>query len=200
MSRFRVLAAGMAVAVLAVLSAAVPASAHDELLSSSPRAGEAVPSTPESVSLVFSSYVMTMGAVIVIADESGADWISGDLTITGTTVTAGVLPDMPEAGYELRWRVVSADGHPIAGIVPFTVGNGEPFTRESATDSTDAAASVDEDGDAAGAQSQITAESGVLRVALLGVGGAVASIAVFALIRFLLRRRDVPAGSGTPGP
>lgn len=201
MSRFRVLAAGMAVAVLAVLSAAVPASAHDELLASSPKPGEALPVAPSSVTLEFSSDVLTMGAVIVIADAEGTDWVASEPVLDGTRVTAEVQAGMPAAGYELRWRVVSSDGHPIAGIVPFTIGDGEPLTRDANT-GTDAS-SVPSDGDTVSTDSsaghQSTQESGVIRVVLIGAGGAVVAIALFVLVRFLLRRRDTPAGAGDPG-
>jgi methionine-rich copper-binding protein CopC len=196
MSRFRVLAAGVAVAVFAVLSAAAPASAHDELLSSSPAPGDALTAAPESVSLQFSADVLTMGAVVVIYDAEGVDWIASEPVLAGSTVTAQVRPGMPEAGYELRWRVVSSDGHPIAGVIPFTIGDADPLARDSG-DETDAAAD-DTGARSSSAESQASQENGVVRAVLVGAGGAVVAIAVFVLIRFLLRRRGAPAGTGNP--
>lgn len=192
MSRFRVIVAGMAVAVVAMVFAAAPASAHDELIASSPRAGESFATAPANVSLQFSDDVLSMGAVVVIADAAGVDWIAAEPVLNGTTVTAEVLPDMPVAGYELRWRVVSSDGHPISGIIPFTVGDAEPLIREA----TPAAAADEQD-----AESQITQEDGaVWRVVLIGAGGAILAVAMFALVRFLLRRRDTPDGAGIVDP
>lgn len=193
MSRSRVLAAGMAVAVLAVLSAAVPASAHDELIASSPTAGEALTEAPASVSLEFSADVLTTGAVIVIADGRGTDWAAAPAVPQGSSVTADVRAGMPDAGYELRWRVVSADGHPISGIIPFTVGDGQPLVRD-ADAGTATAGGAPADDDSSAPQSQAPQEDPALRTVLIGAGGAIAAIALLAFIRFIRRR---PNGTDT---
>lgn len=210
MSRFRVLAAGMTVGIVATLLATVlgnssPAFAHDELVESSPTVGQVFETAPTEVSLSFSAEVMTMGAIVVVVDESGRDWVDGELALDGTQVSAVVQPGMPEAGYEVRWRVVSADGHPISGVIPFTVGDGAPFDRDAAAASqTDAGASAAPEAAASerptsGTQSQITQENPVLRTVLIGAGGAIAAITVFAVIT-LFRRRARPDGTGTPDP
>lgn len=187
MSRFRVAAAGVAVAVLALVATPSPASAHDELLSSTPSDGQALAASPETVSLTFSADVLEIGAVIVIADAEGTDWTASEPTFEGGVVTAEVQPDMPAAGYELRWRVVSGDGHPIAGIIPFTIGDGEPLVRAAA----DAA-------EPAPAESQTAQEGGVPRVVLIGGGGAILAIAAYAVVRYLTRRRTTSAGDDAP--
>jgi len=203
MSRFRVLAAGMAVGITAALLAGAPAFAHDELVESSPIVDQVFEAAPTEVSLTFSGDVMTMGAIVVIVDESGRDWVDGELAVTGTQVEAAVRPGMPEAGYEVRWRVVSSDGHPISGVVPFTIGDAQPFERETSTPTeTDAGASgagsaqISET-ETSQPQSQVAQENGALRTILIGAGGAVAAIAVFTLIT-LLRRRTRSDDTGTP--
>ncbi len=208
MSRFRVLAAGMAVGIVATVLATLsidssPAFAHDELVESSPTAGQVFEIAPTEVSLRFSAEVMTMGAIVVVVDESGRDWVDGELALAGTQVDAPVQPGMPAAGYEVRWRVVSADGHPISGVIPFTVGDGAPFDKGAAAQ-TDAGVSEAADSAASApptseTQSQITSENGALRTVLIGAGGAIAAIAVFAVIT-LFRRRARPDGTGTPDP
>ncbi len=194
MTRLRVIAAGMAVAVFAVLTAAAPASAHDELVASSPAVDDVLSTAPTEVSLQFSADVLTMGTVVVIADADGVDWAASAPVIDGNSVTVPVLPDMPAAGYELRWRVVSSDGHPISGIIPFTVGDGEPLVRDPAPDATASGAAVEPDSP----ESQAAQENGALRVVLIGAGGAILAIAALVLVRFLLRRREDPADAGTP--
>ena len=99
---------------------------------------------------------------------------------------------MPDAGYEMRWRVVSADGHPISGIIPFTVGDGEPLVREAAP-ATDAPADAPADDTGRAEKSQTAQENAALRTVLIGAGGAIAAIALLALIRFLRRRRSASA-------
>lgn len=169
--------AGLAIAVALVFGVAAPASAHDELASSNPAASEKLATAPDAVSLTFSGEVMTTGAAVIVVDSDGKDWVAGEPEIVDTTVTATLEPGMPEAGYEIRWRVVSSDGHPISGLVPFTVGDGEPLVRTAPGES---AEPLDQS-----AQEDQTA----LRVVLIGIGGAVVAVALFTLITLLRRRR-----------
>ncbi len=76
------------------------------------------------------------GAVVLVVDASGKDWVSGDATVAGRPVTAALEPGMPTAGYQVRWQVVSEDGHPIAGVIPFTIGDAEPLQSPTSGGST----------------------------------------------------------------
>ncbi|MFD6444621.1 copper resistance protein CopC [Promicromonospora sp. NPDC060204] len=210
MPRTRPLVAGLAVAVVALFATAAPASAHDKLVSSDPAPDETLKEAPDTVSLKYSADVLDMGAAVVVTDGDGTDWVSDAPAIDGATVTAVLDPGLPDGGYEIRWRVVSSDGHPITGIVPFAVGDDEePGAGSGAGDAGD---------DAAGAASTPAAEAGAgtrsstqnqtaqqdegpWRVVLVGAGGAAVAAALFALVH-LLRRRDAsgPDDAGdTPG-
>lgn len=192
MSPLRALAAGLTVAVVAVLATALPASAHDQLVSSTPGDGERLAASPSSVSMTFSGELLVLdsdltGAVVLVVDGSGTDWVTGAVTVVGNTVTAELDPAMPVAGYQVRWQVVSEDGHPISGVIPFTVGDAAPMATAStgspADDETTAATS-------APATDQVADESGgAVRVLLVGLGGAAIAVLVFALLRFLRRPR-----------
>ena len=170
---------------------AAPAAAHDELISSTPATDEQLAVAPESVTLTFSGEILPMGAAVVVADADGHDWADGEPERSDNVVTIALEPDMPDAGYEVRWRVVSEDGHPISGLVPFTIGDAEPLER-AATDAT--ASTGDSVGDPASSQSQSTQESaGAMRLVLIGAGGAAVAVAAFALISLTHRRK---AGTG----
>lgn len=223
MSRFRTSAIGAATVALALALFAVPtaASAHDQLLSSDPADGSSLEASPETVRLDFSSDIMAEGAEIVVIDASYTDHATGDVVVDGSTASIAVTPGLPAAGYQARWRVVSSDGHPISGIVSFTVGGAsamplpadgaaEPAaTRPAATPSTIAtddvsaqsAATPERTSDAAApvAESPVTTEPGTNTGAL--VGGAIALVAVVALVVVVLRRRSTKgaAGSATTG-
>lgn len=195
MSRVRTFAAVTVVVLGLVLVTASPAAAHDELLASSPGDGEQLAVAPETVSLTFSADVLTMGAAIIVVDQSGRDWVTEEPVVAEATVTAILDAGMPEAGYEVRWRVVSSDGHPISGVIPFTIGDADPLTRTPPPNSGGS--------DETDEQSQNTQEEdqGALRVVLIGAGGAAAAVGVLALISFLRRRKPAPAqpgGSDTP--
>ncbi len=152
MPRTRPLVAGLAVAVVALFATAAPASAHDKLVSSDPASDETLQAAPETVSLTYSAEVLDMGAAVVVTDGDGTDWVSDAPVIDGAVVTAALDPGLPDGGYEIRWRVVSSDGHPITGIVPFAVGDGEEAGAGSGSGSGSGSESGDDAGDdAAGA-------------------------------------------------
>ena len=205
MSPVRRIAVGLAVAAFAVLAIAAPASAHDSLVTSTPGADERLDVAPESIVLTFSGELLvlgdsTLGAVVIVVDEHGRDWVSGDVVVSGNTVTTPVDPGMPDAGYQVRWQVVSEDGHPISGIVPFTIGDADPMVSTNANGSASEPSDADTDANAAtgSASDQTTTDAdGIPRVLLIGAGGAVLAAAAFALYRFLRRPRTASAAPGS---
>lgn len=208
MPRSRPLVAGLAVAVVALCATAVPASAHDKLISSDPASDQRLAEAPAEVSLTFSADVLDMGAAVVVSDAAGTEWVSAVPTVDGPVVTAVLDSGMPDAGYEIRWRVVSSDGHPITGVVPFTVGDGEPLADGAGGVEPGAAEpGVAEPGEASvpgtdarsSTQTQIAQEDeGPLRVVLVGASGAAVAVALLVLVQFLRRRSDA-GGAEEPG-
>ena len=198
MSPARRFAVGMAVAAVAVFATAVPASAHDSLVHSTPEADESLATAPESITLTYSGELLvlgdsTQGAVVLVIDESGRDWATGDVEVSGSTVTAAIEPGMPDAGYQVRWQVVSEDGHPISGIVPFTIGDAEPMTATQAPTDADAPSYVP---DASDPTDQSTDETdGGLRLLLVGGAGAAIAVVALVLYRILRRPKTAPAAS-----
>lgn len=106
----------------AILGPAGPAAAHAVLLRTAPASGAVVDPAPRQVVLSFSEPVRPVpGQVRVIAPDGGR----GD---TGTPSASGNdlrlrLRDAPADGtYLVTFRVISADGHPVAGGFSFSVG------------------------------------------------------------------------------
>lgn len=128
----RIAAFSAGIAALLILTVAGPASAHDELLGSTPSPDERLSAAPTSVVLTFSAAIMHEGAEIVVVDAAGKDWTDGDPVIDTNTLTVPVSADMPDAGYLVEWRVVSSDGHPISGTIPFAVGDATPLQSSQA--------------------------------------------------------------------
>lgn len=198
MSPARRFAVGMAVAAVAVFATAVPASAHDSLVHSTPEADESLATAPESITLTYSGELLvlgdsTQGAVVLVIDESGRDWATGDVEVSGNTVTATVEPGMLDAGYQVRWQVVSEDGHPISGIVPFTIGDAEPMTATQAPTDADAPSYVPDASDPTGQSTDET--DGGLRLLLVGGAGAAIAVVALVLYRILRRPKTAPAAS-----
>ncbi|MGG7507530.1 copper resistance CopC family protein [Plantibacter sp. YIM 135249] len=115
--------AGGLLALCLVLMSSVPAVAHDELVSSSPAAGAMLDAGPEEVRLRFSEELLPLGAAIIVEDPAGKQWNRADVTLEGDTLRSALAPDMTQGTYRLVWRVVSSDGHPISGVVPFSIGS-----------------------------------------------------------------------------
>lgn len=116
MSRLSVLVGGAAMG-LAVLAG--PATAHDTLLGSDPARDAVLDTSPTSVTLRFNAVVGN--PTVIVADASGNPHQQGEATVTDRTVTQSVN-ELPGGVYLVNYRVISSDGHPISGQVPFTVG------------------------------------------------------------------------------
>lgn len=189
---------GSILAVAITLTGASAASAHDDLLSSTPAPGEQLASAPSEVRLEFVSDVMDIGANLMVIDADGTDWAAGEPVLAGTTATVALEPGMPVAGYQVRWQVVGSDGHPISGFIPFTIGDAEPMGL-AATDVGEVPGYAQEAAQAT--QVQAAQSDPVLRVVLLGAGGAVIALGLLLLITFIRRRgaqspADIDAASG----
>lgn len=181
------LSGGVVLTALLVLGISSPASAHDSLVSSSPAVGEQLATAPTQVELVFSDDVLPVGAAVLVVDAAGTDWVSGDVAIDRNTVTVPLSSGMPEAGYQVRWRVVSGDGHPISAIIPFAIGDAEPLsaTAPEPTDSTSSA-------DAAPSEA-----SQVWTTVAIGAAGALSAVGIYAAVLTIHRRRAARAGGTT---
>ncbi|MEU8273593.1 copper resistance CopC family protein [Microbispora bryophytorum] len=115
---------------------AAPAFAHDSLKKSTP-AANAVVSDLGEIELEFSAHVSF--PVIVLHDAAGRRFEAGTPRVNDSTVTQAVAGPLPPGSYTIAWRVVSSDGHPIEGEIPFVVGSS---SAASAGDTAPAASSV----------------------------------------------------------
>jgi methionine-rich copper-binding protein CopC len=146
-------AAVLAAALLALLwGGAAPAWAHSSLISSSPAADSVLAQAPDRVELVFNEEIRDFQPKLAIT-VGAADPVEVTPTVDGATVRADLTglglatgSDGTPVAWKIGYRVVSADGHPVSGLVTFSVGDGPaPSTTESA-----AAGSVQAGSDQAG--------------------------------------------------
>jgi copper resistance protein C len=106
--------------------AVVPGSAawaHTTLVSSTPTDGAQVDSSPATIELVFSEPVNPELVTVVVSDAAGTEWQAGAPIVTGAVVSQPLQPLTQAGAYVLAYRVVSADGHPVAGQVGFTLAS-----------------------------------------------------------------------------
>lgn len=109
-------------ATLVMLVGAVPAHGHAELTSSDPKDGSRLESAPAALSFTFGEQVLEQGNAVTLTDvASGARLQVGPLEVDGDTVSVAWPDQSPAGQFRAAYRVVSADGHPIAGTITFTV-------------------------------------------------------------------------------
>jgi len=116
----RLLAATVA-AGLALLLGAAPAFAHTRLESSDPADKSSVDTAPESVSLTFNEDISAEFASISVVGPDGTNYATGPVSTAGGQVSTAVAPLGPAGAYEIGYRVVSDDGHPVQGKLAFTL-------------------------------------------------------------------------------
>lgn len=116
----RVVAAGVVVGV-ALLLGATPAYAHTRLESSDPADGSSLATAPGTVTLTFTDDIDPRFATITVVGPDGTSYQTGDVTGDGGEVRTAVSPLGPAGPYEIGYRVVSGDGHPVQGKVSFTL-------------------------------------------------------------------------------
>lgn len=190
----------------AVVLPASPAFAHAELLRSIPADGSALKAAPPSVTLVFGEDILPDGLGMVATSADGTKVALGKPTVSGTKVVAAWPPDAPGGSYKVAWRVVSADGHPISGVVSFSytgtpspsgspTPTSSPSPSASATSPTATASPTDVVSPAATPASSSDSSSSPSWPLIIGAVALLA--AVIALVVVVARRRADPGGDRT---
>ena len=115
-----------ATSMLALVMTTLPATAHEQLVDQDPKPGQVVEAGIVEVKLSFSDDLIVLdnaaGSEIVILDEDQNPVNNGCAVVEGRSAIARA--DIDEAGaYQVGWRVVSGDGHPISGSFNFIVEN-----------------------------------------------------------------------------
>jgi copper resistance protein C len=132
----RVLTALLAGLALVLLGAG-PASAHSGLSSTLPGDGAQVEASPAEVVLEFDEPVSTRLSRVQVTGPGGDTWQTGAPDVSGSTVRQPLAALGPAGTYEVAYRVVSADGHPVSGTSSFTLtaaGTGTAPQQETAGD------------------------------------------------------------------
>ncbi|MBL6080124.1 copper resistance protein CopC [Belnapia sp. T18] len=111
--------------LLALLLAAWLASpgavrAHAALVATMPEDGASLAEAPSEVTLRFDEVVTPLSLRIVGPD--GVALALPGLPGPGAVLSARLPPGLGRGVYLLDWRVVSTDGHPVAGALAFGVG------------------------------------------------------------------------------
>lgn len=105
--------------LLPLLLASLPAAAHSELRRSVPAAGAVLMHAPEQMELHFNERVQLTALRLY---REGSEEISlPRRAIRSATTEIIALPPLAPGAYRAEWRIISADGHPAGGAIPFRI-------------------------------------------------------------------------------
>jgi copper transport protein len=118
-----------ALLVLLLCSLAFPGSAwaHATLLKVTPDNEAVLATPPAAVRLVFDDDVRAGSGIRAVRNEDRASVLAGKARVSGgRTLVVPLQSGLSDGDYTVLWRVVSDDGHRIAGVTVFGVGAGRP--------------------------------------------------------------------------
>lgn len=114
-------------ALAALVALAGPATAHAELVSSTPQDRSVIDTEPHQVTLDFSEAITLRLSSVTVIGPTGHRVDNGPLHTVGSGSTHIAVPLAPDPGgrgtYVLTWRVTTSDdGHTTSGALTFSVG------------------------------------------------------------------------------
>ncbi|WP_166784158.1 copper resistance CopC family protein [Cryobacterium suzukii] len=185
------------VAAAALGWGAAPASAHNNVVGSSPAADAVVTEQPGLFSVTTSDLLLNLdgsgsGTAMVVTGPASAPLFYGDgcATVSGATIeTAAQLGAAGE--YTVIWQTVSTDGHSISDEFTF---DWKPATGQSLADGAATAPTCGTETDAATAEATADAGASAASDSPLStgawIGGAIGAILLaVAVALFVLRRK-----------
>ena len=115
--------------LLALLLVTAPAAAaHATVVSSTPADGARLAAAPSTVTVTFDEAVGLNGVgYLRVVDQTGRDVDAGPASHPGgdaTQIATTLKTGLGDGTYTASFRVISADSHPVAGVIRFVVGNG----------------------------------------------------------------------------
>jgi methionine-rich copper-binding protein CopC len=140
--------------------------AHDALLRSLPLDGSVVRTPPKVVILYFEEAPGDGFSSLTVTGPDGSAVASGPPVISGSQMSVPLRTIAAQGSYEIKFGIVSDDGHPVSGVLHFTYSPGA--TANSAATAQKAAAHKT---DGAGSK------SGLALIALAAAALAVLTIA-----------------------
>ncbi|WP_328991520.1 copper resistance protein CopC [Kribbella sp. NBC_01245] len=130
-------AAALSTVAIATLTAtpAAASSTHTGLVGSSPANGTRLTQTPGDVRFTFDQTLQPVQGwdAVIVTGPDGMRWPAHSVRVTGNTITAKCGHLGPPGDYHVSYRVISGDGHPVAGHITVTLGQVGPGTPATST-------------------------------------------------------------------
>lgn len=166
-----------------------PAAAHASLIASTPDDGATVNQAPTEVVLEFDDDILAEFTQVAVLDADDGNHEQGEPETSGARVTQAVGPLDP-GEYRVSYRVGSADGHPVSGVITFTVAEAPAEAEQTETRGpTDTATEPAAEQAASTPTPEPAAAATDGGEAPLWISGAAAAVVAAAVAAFVLTRR-----------
>ncbi|MCM3601777.1 copper resistance protein CopC [Robertmurraya korlensis] len=106
-------------------------SAHTEITSSIPEAGQVVKEETKEITLTFGGEIESLSTMTLMKD--GQDIKFESVQAQGNQLIGLLGTPLESGSYIINWNIVGGDGHPLTGEIPFSV----QLTEEEAQDTTE---------------------------------------------------------------
>jgi len=108
-------------------------SAHAYIKKSTPLENETVEKSPNEVTIQFDESIQSAFNSIKVFDSEGnrVDEKNGHIDPKQPSILkSGLKENLPDGKYRIKWKVVSSDGHPVEGVIPFQIGTEDQGTAD----------------------------------------------------------------------
>ncbi len=100
-------------------------SAHAYIVKSTPSENQILAKPPKKVTIEFDESIQTVFHSLRVFDLNGKQVDAGNSKINSknpSEIECDLKPNLPDGTYRIDWKVVSSDGHPVEGVIPFGIG------------------------------------------------------------------------------
>ncbi|MFK4307021.1 copper transport protein [Bacillus sp. RC242] len=130
----RRLGAWLLIACVLIILIPKSASAHAYVVKSNPAENETLKKAPSVVKIEFDEDIQVSSFnTLFVRDTSGKRVDLKDAHIDKKNkkiLEAGLKENLKNGLYSIQWKAISADGHPIQGVIPFRIGSAEAGTDD----------------------------------------------------------------------
>ncbi|MGG0150921.1 copper resistance CopC/CopD family protein [Bacillus mycoides] len=130
----RRLGAWLLIACVFIILIPKSASAHAYVVKSNPNENETLKKAPSVVKIEFDEDIQVSSFnTLFVRDTSGKRVDLKDAHIDKKNkkiLEAGLKKNLKNGLYSIQWKAISADGHPIQGVIPFRIGSAEAGTDD----------------------------------------------------------------------
>ncbi len=128
------LGAWLLIACVLIILIPKSASAHAYVVKSNPAENETLKKAPSVVKIEFDEDIQVSSFnTLFVRDTSGKRVDLKDAHIDKKNkkiLEAGLKENLKNGLYSIQWKAISADGHPIQGVIPFRIGSAEAGTDD----------------------------------------------------------------------